>query len=220
MKKFLILLAAIMACLLVFAACDLNKTDEKTETQTAPSETETTHTHTWSEWNTAKEATCTETGLQECACACGKKETQGIASLGHDYTATACTRCGKATSAGLNFISYGNDTCCVKSIGSCTDTDVVIPPVSPDGDTVTSIGNSAFENCDNLTSIEIPGSVTNIGQDVFDGCIALTSIIFEGTVEQWNAISLKKTGIPTSPPLRFAAPTESFLWSNLPLASF
>ena len=35
---------------------------------------------------------------------------------------------------------------------------------------VTSIGNYAFGNCENLKSISIPNSITYIGRDVFDGC--------------------------------------------------
>ena len=42
---------------------------------------------------------------------------------------------------------------------------------------VTSIGKSAFENCDLLISITIPDSVTSIGDDAFEYCDSLTSII-------------------------------------------
>ena len=48
-------------------------------------------------------------------------------------------------------------------------------------DSVTNIGESAFEKCTGLTSITIPDSVTSIGDDVFYGCTGLTSIIFKGT---------------------------------------
>ena len=54
---------------------------------------------------------------------------------------------------------------------------------------VTSIGDSTFSSCNNLTSITIPDSVTSIGSYAFYGCSSLTSITFEGTVAQWNAIT-------------------------------
>ena len=41
---------------------------------------------------------------------------------------------------------------------------------------VTSIGNYAFYNCDGLTSIEIPNSVTSIGNEAFSSCSHLRSI--------------------------------------------
>ena len=40
----------------------------------------------------------------------------------------------------------------VSGIGSCTDTDLVIPPISPDGDMVVGIDSDAFAYCTTLTS--------------------------------------------------------------------
>ena len=47
---------------------------------------------------------------------------------------------------------------------------------------VTSIGNSAFRDCNNLTSIEIPNSVTSIRNYAFEGCFGLTSIVIPNSV--------------------------------------
>ena len=44
---------------------------------------------------------------------------------------------------------------------------------------VTNIGENAFDGCSGLTSIEIPNSVTSIGHDAFYHCSGLTSIIFD-----------------------------------------
>jgi hypothetical protein len=41
---------------------------------------------------------------------------------------------------------------------------------------VTSIGDYAFQSCTGLTSITIPNSVTSIGLNAFEGCTSLTSI--------------------------------------------
>ena len=76
----------------------------------------------------------------------------------------------------LQFISNGNGTCFVASIGTYKDTAVIIPETSPMGESVTSIGDYAFSGCTTLTSITIPEGVTSIGMSAFAGCIALTSI--------------------------------------------
>ena len=58
--------------------------------------------------------------------------------------------------------------------------DVVIPAtVNYEDETypVTSIGERAFEHCNDLASVTIPGSVTSIGYQAFMFCTGLTSIV-------------------------------------------
>ena len=50
------------------------------------------------------------------------------------------------------------------------------------GSSITSIGNSAFEDCNSLTAIEIPNSVTSIGGHAFSGCSGLTAIEIPNSV--------------------------------------
>ena len=76
----------------------------------------------------------------------------------------------------LEFTSNDDGTCYVSGIGSCTGTDIVVPSVSPDGDSVIGIGDSAFYDCKSLTSITIPSGVTSIGNHAFEDCTSLTSI--------------------------------------------
>ena len=47
---------------------------------------------------------------------------------------------------------------------------------------VTTIGDSAFEDCSSLSSITIPAGVTAIGDSAFDGCRSLTSITIPESV--------------------------------------
>lgn len=64
----------------------------------------------------------------------------------------------------------------VTSIGDsafygCTELSNITIPAS-----VTSIGDSAFSGCDGLTSINIPASVTSIGESAFSGCSGLKGV--------------------------------------------
>jgi hypothetical protein len=49
-------------------------------------------------------------------------------------------------------------------------------------DSVTSIGNYAFDACTGLTDITIPDSVTSIGNDTFSHCTGLTDITIPNSV--------------------------------------
>ena len=61
------------------------------------------------------------------------------------------------------------------------DTDIIIPN-KIDERPVTSIGDSAFWGCSELTSITIPDNVTSIGDWAFSDCSELTSIIIPNSV--------------------------------------
>ena len=108
---------------------------------------------------------------------CGYTTYVEVFALGHNFVDGICTLCGKKVSEGLRYeLSEDGTGYEVVGIGSCKDTDLVIP--------------STYDN--------LP--VTAIGRWAFAGCESLTSISFNGTIAQWNAIEKKdsswKSGVP------------------------
>ncbi len=63
----------------------------------------------------------------------------------------------------------------VSGIGTCTDTDIVIP-ATYESKPVTAIGASAFYGCVSFTGITIPESITSIGYNAFYNCHKLIEV--------------------------------------------
>ena len=158
-------------------------------------------------------ATCTEDGLKYgliCGTAgCGKtlQPQETIPALGHNYLDGICLNCGympAKASEGLEYtLSTDGTYYIVSGIGTCTDTDIVIP-ATYNGLPVKEIGERAFDDCTSLKSIIIPDSVISIGACVFENCTSLTSAIIGKSVRSissfafTNCTSLTSITIPDS----------------------
>lgn len=92
------------------------------------------------------------------------------------------TNGGNVASEGLTYtLNADNKSYSVTGIGTCKDTDVVIPTTYK-GLPVTGIGEKAFDSCHNVMNITIPGSVTKIGNQAFEACVDLTNITIPNSV--------------------------------------
>ena len=60
---------------------------------------------------------------------------------------------------------------------------------------VTTIGNSAFEGCTGLTSIAIPDNVETISSSTFEGCTSLASVSFGDRITAIGGSAFRKTAI-------------------------
>ena len=119
---------------------------------------------------------------------------------------------------GILYTSNGDGTCSVSGIGTCTDTEIVIPATSPEGDRViaigdfafvsqknligitipegvTSIGFLAFEGCSNLEYVRLPDSIVSIGNSAFDCCYRLTDVTIPTNVKEICPYAFYSTGI-------------------------
>lgn len=92
---------------------------------------------------------------------------------------------------GLLFSSFGNGSCVLVGLGSCTDACVVIPEFSPGGDRVVEIAARAFYGAPSITAIQIPAGVTRIGSLAFGDCKNLTYV----SVNERNTVFCDRDGV-------------------------
>ena len=116
-------------------------------------------------------ATCTARAICErCDLEYGEKP------IGHIMQNEQCTVCGfMIPSEGLEYIMLNNATYSVIGIGTFTGSVLVIP-ADYDGFPVTTIGDSAFKNCTNITKVMLPDSIISIGNNSFYGCKNLSDV--------------------------------------------
>ena len=85
-------------------------------------------------------------------------------------------------------------------------TDLIIP------NSVTKIGNYAFEYCSNLTSVTIPNSVISIGDEAFYGCNGLTSVTIPNSVTSIGVAAFFNCYFATDSFINNSALSDSNYW--------
>ena len=112
--------------------------------------------------------------------------TASSASYPFKKTTGGGTGGGTATET-LGTFTINDDGKLVKyTIGN--ETDITIP------ETVTYIGDNAFNGCGKLTSVKIPASVQAIGRRAFSGC-PTAKVYYDGTQKDWKHILFYKNGL-------------------------
>ena len=107
---------------------------------------------------------------------------------------------------GINFELNSNGTAKTTGFDEWWNSSVVIPSRFTYGGvqyTVTSIGDYAFFENDNITSVYIPNTITSIGYNAFSGCYSLNSATIPNSVTYigdgaFNGCSLTSLIIPNS----------------------
>lgn len=124
------------------------------------------HIHDYAE--SVTDPTCTEKGYTTYSCECGETYIDDyVDALGHNYVDGYCSRCGEEKpliSEGLIYTlnADGTSYSCT-GIGTCTD-DILYIASTYNGLPVTSIGESAFAECNQFSVLNIPDSVKTIGK--------------------------------------------------------
>ena len=133
------------------------------------------HNHTWSDWSVTSAAGCLNKGVEQRSCSCGLVDSRLSNATGHDFeNGKTCRICSAVKySEGLSYTLKADNTYTV-SLGTCTDTEIVIPAMLPNGRIITEIAASAFLNCENITDISVPDTVEKIGTNAFAKCTNLT----------------------------------------------
>ena len=212
---------AVLLLSLLFLICSCSK------------EESTPHTHTPAESVRENEipATCASDGsyneviyCSQCSAEISRTQKSSQKTNSHNFDNGVCTVCNKdITSKGLKFSLSADKTCySLSGIGSCKDTDIIIPASYNDlpvtsieyrsfsynesitsvsiPSSITSIGDQAFYNCSELKSVTIPKSVTFIGDNAFYNCTNLTGVYITD-IAAWCGINFSNY---TANPLCYA----------------
>ena len=205
MKKIIVFISLLMAAMILLSSCsNSSKPNEPENNEDGNVGDNNTHQHEPGITKIINEikATCTTAGSYDEVIYCSNNNCNGIYSittiivhpLDHDYVNGVCARCSEQEpitppdpgngeySEGLEYtLSEDGTYYIVSGIGTCTDTEIVIPN-NYNNLPVQAIGSEAFADCTMLTYIAIPENIVDLGYHSFYGCTSLNKIYYNGSV--------------------------------------
>ncbi|MGM9585237.1 MAG: leucine-rich repeat domain-containing protein [Faecousia sp.] len=146
----------------------------------------------------AKAATCTEDGWDayDTCSRCDYTTFSKISATGHQYNenhiCTACDAIGGTCGEHLSWAFSTDGTLTITGSGAMVDCpldnsspwyawrDSIKNLILEDG--ITTIGDNAFKDCTNISSVNIPYGVTKIGKLAFGNCTSLADVSIPNTV--------------------------------------
>ncbi len=150
-------------------ADDNGKCDTCSKDYMDGTESKTDHTHTWTLSQTT-DASCNANGEKLFTCPCGESKSESILMVGHSMENGMCTVCKRTESVGLKYsLSKDQTYYVVTGLGSCTDTDLIIPS-SYNNLPIKIIGSRSFEDCEQIVSMTISEGITEINSYAFHDC--------------------------------------------------
>ncbi len=105
----------------------------------------------------------------------------------------AVTGKGDTTESGVFTYQLRDGKVTITGVNTAVGGELTIPAIL-DGYPVVAIGEGAFKDCVNVTSVVIPDSISTIGDNAFLGCAGLTNVKYGGTQAQWEAMTVGQTG--------------------------
>lgn len=112
--------------------------------------------------------------------ACGEKEPEGGDTPPADETPDETPEEPRYSEGLVFYLNPDGESYCVYR-GSCTDTDIVIPPTY-EGKKVTAVGERSFNYEFDITSVTIPEGVTHIGEGAFSNSLNLKSVVLPSSL--------------------------------------
>ena len=156
------------------------KTARCTRCNTADTVADDSHpmrSHDFTDYKSNDNATCDKNGTKTAVCNTCKTATDTVeeaGTAGHRYVSGACSVCH------VSHLTYrlAGDVYSVTGIAEdCTAAEIIIP-ATENGKPVESISDSAFKDNTTITKVTLPDSITLIGNGAFNGCTNLGSIVF------------------------------------------